>query len=45
MTKYVDSKTVISVAVGMALFGALIYAAKMTGNPTAQKVATVATGA
>lgn len=45
MTKYVDTKMVVSVAVGMAVFGAIIYAAKMTGNPTAQKVASVAKGA
>lgn len=27
----IDSKTVVSVAVGVALFGALVYVAKMVG--------------
>jgi|GEM_PF-3203613 len=40
----VDTKTVVSSAVGVALFGAAVWAAKRTGVSPVKKVAKVAQG-
>jgi hypothetical protein len=41
--KYIDKKTVVSVAVGVALFGAVVYGLRMSGVGAATKAADIAT--
>jgi hypothetical protein len=44
LTKYVDTKLVVSVAVGVALFGALVFAANASGISGLKKAADVVKG-